>query len=177
MFNNHKKFHTQLNWEPFAMFLLALVSIVATVFLITAIIVTGYKKITLFREELEASRIINKQYNILFSMELNLNENIVTKKQMDERKKIYDAAEREIQRKALLKAETEISKEICPVGTYVFLKDMHRAVRVKALSGYQAATYEDIYFLTIDTDSYYTLSMHEYNLFKREEERNGKTER
>ena len=167
-----KRIYFNLRWE----YILAFTSIVAVIVLAILLIIQGfvygYKQITIFKEQLEASRIINQQYKVIFDMQDVLNLKLISMNEMKARKKLYDDAEQKLQRESLTKVETEISKKICPVGTYVYLKDLCMPVRVKAINGFEAETYEGRYFLTVDTDNWYTLSYHEYNLLKSKGKKN-----
>lgn len=166
-----RRFNTQLNWEYFFFFLSVVAVIVLAIVIIIFSFVYGYEKYTIFNEKLDASRLINKRYEVLFNMQINIDKKYILDKDMANRKKLYDIKEQETQREALLKIETKISEEICPIGTYVYLKEFSKAVKVNKLVGFQAYTLEDICFLTIDSDNYYTLSKHDYLLHKQFEER------
>ena len=125
-----------------------------------------YKEITEHNMKLEEAYNVNNLMKQTYELSKKYEINIITDADLKNRQKTYESEELHKRQDSILKTETEISKQICPVGTYVYLEEWMEPARVKSLYGYQATTYEGINFITTDFDSWHMLSWREYCVLK-----------
>lgn len=130
------------------------------------VFVFAYKEITTHNQKLEEAYMINNLLKQTYDLQQQFEIKLITKNELEQRKKIYTDKELETQRKTVIKTQTEIAKKICPVGTYVYLEEERVPVRVKKLDGLQAITYEGYMFMVSEDETYHMLSYKEYQLLK-----------
>ena len=141
-------------------------TVIMVLFAIAGIVVWANKTIRMNNYQIKESQKVNEQYRFLYESPANVDETLITKQQMEERKRLYEAEELEKQKKALLIAETKHAKTICEIGSYVWIKNYGGKygiyVRVKDIFGYEGMTWEGINFNIADTDNWEYISFHNY---------------
>ena len=152
---------TDLNFIQ-TIFLLAF-TVIMVIFAIAGIVVWANKTIRMNNYQIKESQKVNEQYKLLYESPTNVDEFLITKKQMEERKRLYEAEELEKQQKALLIAETKHAKKICEPGSYIKIIDLDFNVRVKEFFGYEGISWEEVCFNVADTNSWKYISFHEYS--------------
>ena len=158
------KRHTRSNWdwEGFFWLILYIFAGLMTFAAVVIILVCAYQNIKLFNVRLEESHTINQEISKLYNSLSNIDQDIITKEQYENRKKIYEAEELEKEKAMLRISQTNLSKKKCEIGSYVMIKDIREPVRVTSIDGYIAYTHEGISFVPVETDSWYFLSAQEY---------------
>ena len=148
---NRNHYDTMTLWQ------LIVIVTLCTAFILISLIV-GISQAIVYVEtcksELRAAEDVNLRQKVIYNSQANIDYVLMTQREYEERKKIYDAEELDFQKKKTLELETRIAKEMCPIGSYVRIFDINETVRISGFIGYEAQTYEGINFQVVDIDNW-----------------------